>query len=242
MILTINIGNTNITAGFFHGKRLVKRFSTPTNQDRYQTFLYAAAGKNVSSVIIASVVPCATKKIVNSLNTTLPGIKPNILGKNAFVPVKNLYTHPEQVGQDRLVNAYAAIKLYGYPAIVIDFGTAITFDIVSSRKEYKGGLILPGLQTSLDALAEKTALLPRIRLSKPNGFIGRDTNSSMLNGIIYGFAGMTEWLVNRLKGELGKKAIIVGTGGHSSLISRYCRCFTTVDPDLALKGLNLLGK
>lgn len=241
MILTLDIGNTCITAGLFQGKRLVKRCSTATHQQGFTRFLNQFSRKNVTSVMISGVVPQAADKLAKNISVVFPNVKPVILGKNATVPVKNLYKYPKQTGQDRLVNAYAAIRLYGYPAIVVDFGTAITFDVISSRKEYKGGLILPGLQTSLDALAEKTALLPKIPLTRPSGLIGRDTKNSMMSGIVYGFAGLTDRLTTRLSAGLGKNVVIIGTGGHICLIKPYCTCFTAIDPDLTLKGLNLLA-
>jgi type III pantothenate kinase len=241
MILTIDIGNTNITAGLFLKNLLAKRFSTPTHQTGYQTFLFTAARYKVTEIVIASVVPEATAALVKGLKHTFPGIKPVILGINTVVPIKNSYKFPKQVGQDRLVNAYAAVQLYGSPAIVVDFGTAITFDVISSRKEYKGGIILPGLQTSLDALSDKTALLPRIAVAKPNNLIGRDTKNSMLSGIIYGFACLTDSLTAKIRSKDRKKTAIIGTGGHIHLIAPYCTCFTTIDPDLTLKGLNLLA-
>jgi type III pantothenate kinase len=241
MILAIDIGNTNITAGLFNGNKLVKRFFTPTHQNRFQTFLYSVVRNKVSEVIIASVVPAATDRLCKDLKTTFPKIKPVILGKTAIVPVKNLYKYPKQVGQDRLVNAYAAIKLYGSPAVVVDFGTAITFDVISARKEYKGGMILPGLQTSLDALSEKTALLPKLKVAKPDTLIGRDTKNSMLSGIVNGYACLTDCLAAKLASKLGPRAVIIGTGGHINLIAPYCHCFTAIDPDLTLKGLNLLA-
>jgi type III pantothenate kinase len=240
MILTIDIGNTNITAGLFHGQRLVTKFSSPTRRTGYQTFLYTAARNKVTSVIVGSVVPEVTAGLLKAVKRTFPGLKPEILGRNTVVPVKNKYKFPQQVGQDRLVNAYAAIRLYGYPAIVVDFGTAITFDVISPKKEYKGGIILPGLQTSLDALSEKTALLPKLDLARPASLIGRDTRNSMLSGIAYGFAGMTDTLITELCLRNRSKTAVIGTGGHIKFIAPYCKCFTAIDPDLTLKGLNLL--
>ena len=158
------------------------------------------------------------------------------------MPIRNLYRKPKQVGQDRLVNAYAASALYGAPLIVIDFGTAITFDIISKNKEYLGGMILPGLGISLEALHERTALLPKIKLSKPQEFIGRDTRNSMLSGIIYGFAALTDDLTNRIKKKIGKNVLVIGTGGNINLIGRYCRKIDRIDPDLTLKGIALLKK
>ncbi|MFA5099951.1 MAG: type III pantothenate kinase [Candidatus Omnitrophota bacterium] len=241
MILTIDIGNTSITAGLFKGSRLLKRFSTPTLRHKFPPFLFFVAKDPVTAVIIASVVPRAADNMIKSLKSAFPRIKPVVLGENARVPIKNLYKFPKQVGQDRLINAYAAVNLYGYPAVVVDFGTAITFDVISARKEYKGGLILPGLQTSLDALSEKTALLPKVSVTKPASLVGRDTKNSMLSGIIYGYASMTDCLTKKLAHKSTKRPAIIGTGGHINLIAPYCTCFTAIDPDLTLKGLNLLS-
>ncbi|MFH1397424.1 MAG: type III pantothenate kinase, partial [Candidatus Omnitrophota bacterium] len=156
-------------------------------------------------------------------------------------PIKNHYQFPEEVGQDRLVNAFAAIKLYGYPAIVVDFGTAITFDVISKKKEYLGGMILPGLETSLRSLAEKTALLPKIGLSAPpKNIIGKNTRDSMLSGVIFGFAILTDGLIKKLKQKLGKNTKVIGTGGNIKFILRHCQELKSIDINLTLKGLNLI--
>jgi len=151
-----------------------------------------------------------------------------------------LYRRPAQVGQDRLVNAYAAFFSYGAPLIVIDFGTAVTFDVVSQKREYLGGMILPGLKISLDSLAQRTALLPSIRLTSPAEFIGRDTKNSMLSGIVYGFSSLVDELCRKIKKKLGSKARVVATGGDAGLIGRYCRVINKIDKDLTLKGLALI--
>ncbi|MFA6384797.1 MAG: type III pantothenate kinase [Candidatus Omnitrophota bacterium] len=241
MILTIDIGNTCVTAGLFLDNRLVKKFSVPTRLAAGRMFLSAIKTDTVKAAVIASVVPKATDALIKNLKKVFPMLKPVVLGNNALVPIKNAYKFPKQVGQDRLVNAYAAIQLYGCPAIVVDFGTAITIDVISSKKEYKGGVILPGLQTSLDALSERTALLPAISLSKPDNLIGRDTKNSMLSGAVYGFACLTDNLTAKIRAQIGKNTPVIGTGGHIKFISRYCACFTAIDPDLTLKGLNLLA-
>jgi type III pantothenate kinase len=192
-------------------------------------------------VIVSSVVPKATTRLELALRF-LKVKNVHILGRDLAVPIKNLYQYPRQVGQDRLVNGYAAARLYGVPAIVVDFGTAITFDIISAQKEYLGGLILPGLETSLSALSEKAALLPKISLAKPpKGLIGRNTKDSMLCGIIFGFASLTDSVTQELKDELlGKNAQVIGTGGNIRFISQYCHNFDSIDQDLTLKGLNLI--
>jgi type III pantothenate kinase len=241
MLLALDIGNTSITAGLFKANKLLNRFDTPVQQYNYINFLRKITSKNpIDSVIVCSVVPVVSQKIKKNLRKIMPDAVPLILGHNCSAPVKNHYRYPKQVGQDRLVNAYAAIKLFGGPAIVVDFGTALTFDVISANKEYLGGMIVPGLKTSLDSLAEKTALLPRIKPDKPKEFIGRDTKNSMLSGIIYGFAGLTDGLSGQIKKKIGKEAKIIGTGGHIKLIAPYCKIFDAIDTDLTLKGLNLI--
>ena len=166
--------------------------------------------------------------------------RPLIVGRNIPLPLRNLYRYPRRVGTDRLVNAYAGVSIYGAPLIVVDFGTAITFDVISPKKAYLGGMILPGLKISLDALFEHTALLPKVRLNKPHEFIGRDTKSSMLSGLVYGFSVLTDGLVQRIKKEIGRKTRVIATGGNSNLIVPYCTEIDAQDPFLTLKGLNLL--
>ena len=193
----------------------------------------------LDDAIVCSVVPKVTRIIDKNLRRFL-GKRPYIIGKEIIVPIKNLYRKPKQVGQDRLVNAYAGVRLYGAPLIVVDFGTAITFDAVSQRKEYLGGMILPGLGISLDSLAERTALLPKIKLAAPREIIGRDTKNSMLSGIVYGFAALTDDLTKRIKAKIGMNARVIGTGGNIRLIGRYCQSLDKIDADLTLKGLNLI--
>lgn len=239
MLLAIDIGNTNITFGVCDKNRIIKRFDLPGGA-------FSLAGLNrkigrisVTGAAICSVVPPLTETVKNNIKKGL-GIKPYIIGKDMPIPVKNRYRKPSQVGCDRLVNAYAAIILYGAPLISIDFGTAITFDVVSRNKEYLGGMILPGLNISLEALYQKTALLPKTRLHKPPEFIGRETKNSILSGIIYGFACMTDQLIERIREKIGKNATAIGTGGNITLIKTYCRKLNIIDRDLTLKGISLI--
>jgi type III pantothenate kinase len=241
MNLTFDIGNTNLTLGLFKGDKLVLRDTLATKSNQYYTFLSRLFRKYaIDKVIVASVVPRATRKLESALKKLK--VKPVfILGKNLVVPVKNRYQFPWQVGQDRLVNAFAAIKLYGSPAIVVDFGTAITFDAISSKQEYLGGMILPGIETSLAALYEKTALLPRIKLSSaPKGLIGKNTRDSMLSGVIFGFASLTDGIIKKFKLKLGQRTKVIGTGGNIKFISPHCPEFQAIDINLTLKGLNLI--
>ena len=239
-LLAVDIGNTNINCGLFLSGRLAKRFSVPTkDKTLYQADLKKYLTVTVDDIIICSVVPLSCQAIEKTLRKII-GIKPKVLGRDLNVPIKNLYFAPKQVGQDRLVNAYAAVKLYGSPVVVADFGTAVTFDVVSLRKEYLGGLILPGLNISLDALFERTALLPRIKLSRPNGLIGKNTRDSILSGIVYGFAALTDDLIKRLRSQMGKNTKAIGTGGNISLIGPYCKKLQVIDQDLTLKGISLI--
>lgn len=241
MQLTIDIGNTNISLGIFHGKRLIRRYTIATREKNYFLGLKKIfAQAKIEEVIICSVVPRATKKLHLDLKRLLKGKPLHIIGKDVKVPIRNLYRSPRQVGQDRLVNAYAGVMFYGAPLVVVDFGTAITFDIISKKKEYLGGMIIPGLRISLEALNQKTALLPKIKLEKPREFIGRDTKNSMLSGIIYGFAALTDDLAMCIRNKIGSDTRIIGTGGNIKLIAQYCKRIDVIDQDLTLKGLNLL--
>lgn len=239
MLLAVDIGNININFGIFKNKKLLERFFIPTKKYNGKRLKDLLSKIEIDKSIICSVVPLITKLVAKDLKRILSK-QPHILGKDIFVPIKNLYRQPKRVGQDRLVNAYAGITLYGSPLIVIDFGTAVTFDIISKNKEYLGGMILPGLEISLTALSEKTALLPKIKLNKPKEFIGRDTKNSMLSGIVYGFAALTDALIKRIKENIGKQAKVIGTGGNINLIATFCQSFDRIDNALTLKGLHLI--
>lgn len=242
MLLAIDIGNTNISCGIFKGLKLVKQFDIPT-----RVYLKTKLAKNlknhpkISASIICSVVPEVTKIISRDLESLTNKIT-YVIGKDLIVPIKNLYHKPKQVGQDRLVNAYAASNLYPAPLIVIDSGTAITFDAISRNKAYLGGLIFPGMEISLAALKEKTALLPLVKLAKPQRLIGRDTKNSILSGIVFGTAALCSELTKSIKQRLGKDTLVVGTGGNIRLIKKYSKVHIKIDQDLTLKGINLAYK
>jgi len=241
-IVAIDIGNTNVTLGIFKGRRLARKAKLPTNESR----LYKKSIKRflrrdrIDTVIISSVVPQALP-IIKRVVYDLTGSGPAVIGKDIEVPIRNLYRVKRQVGQDRLVNAFAAKALYGVPAIVIDFGTAITFDIVSAEGEYLGGLILPGIELSLSGLYEKTALLPKVDLAPSRNIIGKDTADSMRAGILFGFGAMCDGLAARYGKMVGADMKVVATGGNAGLMKRYARSIRVVDEDLTLKGLRLLS-
>ncbi|MDD5044162.1 MAG: type III pantothenate kinase [Candidatus Omnitrophica bacterium] len=242
MLLAIDIGNTTIACGVFLKGRLLKRVSLPTDTaksvDHYHHY-FKAKFRRIEDTIICSVVPQMTAILARAIKKAF-NRRPIIIGRDVFVPIKNLYRDPKQVGQDRLVNAYAGSKLYGTPLVVVDFGTAVTFDAISKKKEYLGGMIAPGLMTSLNALAERTALLPKIKLARPGELIGRDTRQSMLSGAVYGMGCLADGLLLRLRSRLGPSLKVVGTGGDIALIKRFSRRISIQDKDLTLKGLSLI--
>jgi type III pantothenate kinase len=240
MLLAIDIGNTNITGGIFVGDKLKYQFDIATQTYKKTGLLKKLrAYPEISETIICSVVPRLTGKLAGELKG-LTGRKPYIIGKDLIVPLTNLYHKPKQVGQDRLVNAYAAICLYNSPLIVIDSGTAVTFDVISKDKAYLGGLIFPGMKMSLEALKEKTALLPGVKLQVPKMLIGRDTKNSILSGVVLGTAALSKELVGKIKQSLGKNTRIIGTGGNITLIKRYSGIKIEINKDLTLIGIKLI--
>jgi len=239
MVLAIDIGNTNISFGVFKGNRMIKRFDIPTKNYALKNLKKNLGKADMDAAVICSVVPRLTRILQQDLKNLL-GRRPYIIGKDIKAPIRNLYRKPKQVGLDRLVNAFAGVMLYGAPLVIVDFGTAVTFDVVSKNKEYLGGMIVPGFQISLDALGQRTALLPKIKLANPKEFIGRDTKTSMLSGLVYGFAALTDNLVVKIKNEIGKNALVIGTGGNIGLIAKYCKGIDRIDRDLTLKGMNMI--
>ena len=236
MLLAIDIGNTTIAFGVFQGKKLKSSWKISAWSIFSKKALKLPG--NMDAAIISSVVPKATSTVKKMIAQKY-NIRPLVLGENIKAPIKNLYRDQEQVGQDRLVNAVAAKELYGYPAIVVDFGTAITFDVISKKGEYLGGIIVPGIETSLNALSEKAALLPKIKLSLPKGLVGRDTAESMRSGIFHGFSSLCDGIVSKLKTKYGKQPVIA-TGGHCRLMARFSKSIDMIDPDLTLRGLRII--
>lgn len=244
MLLAIDIGNTSIHSGIFNKKVLKKTFRISAHSaslaKEYRLKLRPYAGK-VDSVIITSVVPGALESIEKVIKKI---IKKDcvVVGRDADSGIKNLYLNPRQVGTDRLVNARAAYELYGGECVIVDFGTAITIDIVNKKKQYIGGVIAPGPGISLWALSEKTALLPKVAIKKPKGILGRETKESMLAGIVYGFSSLCDGIANKLKKKYCRNAKVVITGGFSELIGPYCESADKIDADLTLKGLRLISE
>ena len=245
MILAIDIGNTTTSFGLFRGGRLAQRFDIPTalagRDGALKRRLRARlAGKRVERAIICSVVPKMTPAVAGALRALGIG-QVSIVGLDVRVPLKNRYRYPRQVGQDRLVGAYAAWRTFKRDCIVVDFGTSISIDVVTKRRAYLGGIIAPGPGISLDALATRTALLPKVALKKPPELLGRDTANSIRSGILYGCVALCDGLVAQLKRRYAPKAVVVATGGASPLIAKRARTIDHLKPHLVLEGLHRLA-
>lgn len=249
MILTLDIGNTNIKAGVFNGSELVDYWRISTDHlkssDEYGILLlslFAHSGINPSldGIIMSSVVPTINFTIEHMCSSyfnitpmqVVPGIKTGINLK---------YENPRELGSDRIVNAVAAYELYGGPCIFIDFGTATTFGVVSRNGEFMGGAICPGIKLASEALTERTSRLPKIELTKPASVIGRNTVSNMQSGLVYGYIGQVKYLVECMKKELGAPdATVIATGGLSRLIASGTDVIDEIDGMLTLKGLRII--
>lgn len=249
MLLAIDIGNTNIDIGIFKKEKLVKNWSIKTERektcDEYGITLLNLLSLSglekgrIESVIFSSVVPPLTP-VFQDLSRSLFQVKPIIVGPGLRTGMAILYENPLEVGADRVVAAIAVFEKFGGPSIVVDFGTATTFDAVSSKGEYLGGAIAPGIQIAAESLYLKTAKLPRIEIKKPKKAIGRTTVSSMQSGVYFGYIGLISNIIKEIKRELGKEATVVSTGGFAAQISCEIKSINHHEPYLALDGLRIL--
>jgi type III pantothenate kinase len=255
MLLAIDVGNTNIVLGVFEGTRLAESWRLLTLRERTAdelgilvTHLFANRGvplDRVSGIILASVVPPLTRTMEEMAERYF-GHTPLTVdpGTNTGMPV--LYSPPSDVGADRVVNGVAAYEAYGRatqsPVIVVDFGTATTFDAISAAGEYLGGVICPGIGISADALFQRAARLPRVDVRKPPAVIGDTTVRSMQSGLFFGYVSMVDGIVTRMRAELdrGKRSACIATGGMADIIASETTVIERVDPDLTLQGLRLI--
>jgi type III pantothenate kinase len=253
MLLAIDIGNTNIVLGVFEGTALGRNWRLATARERTADELGLMVSdllerakipvSTIDGVVLASVVPQLTGPVIEMSRRYL-GLTPLNVEPGIDLGMPNLYAHPSEVGADRLVNGIAAFEAYGRgrgePLVVLDFGTATTFDAISAKGEYLGGVICPGIQISADALFQRAARLPRIDVRKPANVIGRTTVTSMQSGLFFGYVGMVEGLVHRLREELGGNAFCVATGGLAEVIAPETSVVDAVDRDLTLQGLRIV--
>ena len=249
MLLTMNINNTNTMVGLYVGDKWVANWRIKTDQakqpDEYamllrNLFLHNELNwSDVTGVALSSVVPPLTASFVDLCQRYFH-LEPFLVTHKSNTGVKILIDHPAEVGTDRILNALAARELHGCPCIAVDFGTATTFDTVSQDGDYIGGAIAPGLGIAADALFSRTARLPRIELKAPPAAIGRNTIHAMQSGLIFGYLGLVEGMVNRFREELGGRAKVIATGGMAHFLAQESDIFETVDQMLTLNGLRLI--
>ena len=249
MLLGIDIGNTTVALGVFHGEKLKAtwRLSTDVHKlaDEYASVLVnllkleGLSFSDIDEAIISSSVPPVVATF-EELCQRYCRITPLVVGAGIKTGVRISLDNPREVGADRVVNAAAAHRLYGGPLIVIDLGTATTLDAVSEEGDYLGGAIAPGIGIAADALFERAAKLPRVELIRPKKAIGRNTVAAMQSGIIFGYVGLIEGIVARMKKELGGKVRVIATGGLAGIIAEETNVVDILDPDLTLVGLRLI--
>lgn len=249
MLLALDAGNTNITVGIFRDGRLADHRRLRTVRDQTSDELgilmtsllrYASLDPaDVDGIVVSSVVPPLNSAIAEMARRYF-NTKAMFVTAHTDTGLKILYENPAEVGADRIVNSVAALHIYGGPCVIVDLGTAITFDAVSANAEYLGGIIAAGIGISAEALFNKAARLPLVDFRKPKSLIGVNTVSSMQSGLYFGAIGAIDGIVERLVAELGPETRTIATGGHSSLISEGSRFIRHVDENLTLEGLRLI--
>jgi len=249
MILTMDIGNTNIKCAIFDGSEMLNYWRISTNRtmtsDEYGMLMLNLFTHNkletskIGGIVISSVVPTINYTI-DHMCMTYFGMQPMFVAPGIKTGIHIKYDNPRELGSDRIANAVAAYELYGGPCIFIDFGTATTFGVVSEKGEFLGGAICPGLKVTADAIVERTAKLPRFELLKPPTVIGKNTISNLQSGILYGHIGQVNYLIKRMKEELGCDCKVVATGGMAVMIREDAPEINYFDGLLTLKGLRLI--
>ncbi len=250
MILCIDVGNTNIKYGIFDGDKLAVSFRVATDlkrtSDEYGTKLVdmlAVKGiraEQIHGAIVSSVIPSLNYTISHMCSGYLD-VEPILVGPGTKTEHNLRVDNAREVGADRIVNDIAAIKKYGAPVVVIDFGTATTFNIINENREFIGGVIAPGIRGSMDSLVNSTAKLPRVEIEIPKSVIGKNTTTNMQAGIVFGFAGLVDYIVRKIKREMKCPDMqVVATGGFSEIIASEISCIDHVDKLLTLQGLKYL--
>jgi len=249
MLLAIDVGNTQTAIGAYRESDLVGHWRVSTDANKtgdelalyYQGFLMlkGLSFAEFEAVIISSVVPSATRAL-EEMTCDYWDFQPLIVRQNVEAGIKVLMDNPAEVGPDRLVNAVAAFERYGGPSLVVDFGTATTFDAISSEGDYLGGVIAPGIEISTRALFSAAARLSRVDLHRPAHVIGKNTISSLQSGIIFGFAGQVDRIVELMSAEMQGEVTVIATGGLAEVIVSECHTIQAHDPLLTLHGLRLI--
>jgi type III pantothenate kinase len=249
-LLAIDVGNTQTVIGLFEGKKLNASWRLGSvarrTSDELAIFiegLFRLTGYEMSSVgrvVISSVVP-PLGPTLEEMSKRYFGVSPLVVGPGTRTGISIKYDNPHEVGADRIVNAVAGYHNYGGPLVIVDFGTAITFDAISADGEYLGGAIAPGSGVALEALVERAARLPRVEPTAPASVIGKNTVHSIQSGMYFGYQGLIKEIVKRMKEELGGNTQAVATGGESAFFSYGEKIFDKIDPDLTLKGLQIIA-
>lgn len=249
MLFVIDVGNTNITLGLYEQEELGPRWRLATDHEKMpDEFGLQIVGllnherqtiDNISGICLASVVPPLTSKIVQACEQYL-GMVPLVVDAGVKTGVRILYENPKAVGADRIADAAAVQRFYGGPACVVDFGTATTFDAISSEGYYLGGAISPGIGIAAEALFMRAAKLPRVDLQRPPAAIGRNTTDAMQSGLLFGYVALVEGMVDRFRGELGNDMKVIATGGLAEIISAETDIIQVVAPWLTLDGLRII--
>jgi type III pantothenate kinase len=252
-LLVIDIGNTNVSLGLFDYEagtdergQLAQHWRTGTHREQTSDevalmlrSLFQHEGRScsdVTEVIISSVVP-PLLPIWERVSTKLFDRQPLIVGPGIRTGMPVRYENPREVGADRIVNSVAAFEMFGGPVIAVDFGTATTFDCVSRNCEYLGGVIFPGIHISMEALFERASMLHRVEIARPKSVIGKTTTAALQSGLLYGYAGVVDSMVERIRGELGSEARVVATGGLAHRVASESTAIERVEPFLTLQGL-----
>jgi len=249
MLLVIDAGNSNLTLGVFRGAELLAQWRLVTNRDQSaaeyrqeirELFEEAGVeGKNIEGIAIASVVPQLDHALAEIAANEF-GVTPLFVDHTTDTGLKILYDTPAELGADRIVDAAAALAKYGAPCIVVDFGTATTFNAVNGAHEYLGGVIAPGVMISAEALFSRTAKLPRVEIKRPDKVIATSTRGAMQSGLYHGYAGLVDGILEKMIAEMGSQPRVIATGGLAAVIASASRFIEKVDETLTLDGLRLV--
>jgi len=249
MLLAVDIGNTNIVFGLFEGDQINNHWRISSDKSKTSDEYGVLFKKlidikeidtgQIKGAAISCVVPTLLETILEAINTYFE-VDPIIVGPGVKTGMPILYHNPKEVGADRIVNGVAAYEIVHSSVIVVDFGTATTFDCISDKGEYLGGLITPGLHISAEALYEKASKLPRVEILKPDHVIGKTTVESIQSGLVHGYAGLVDGIVKKIKTEMTTKPKVIATGGSAELIAKESESIESVDNFLTLKGLKLI--